>query len=277
MIIDFHTHIYPDSMAAKIIAVLSKAADEQAVLDGTLDQLLMSMREADVDKSVILPVNTRPGQFDSITKFAKHINDTYDNLISFGGIHPDDENIADKLQYLKDNGFKGIKLHPDYTETFIDDERYIRIIAEAKKRGLLVITHAGKDPAYDIIHCTPQKGLAMLKRVQELVPSDQAFFVFAHFGGHPLLKEVEQYLVGQNCYLDISCSFADTGMYGAVTDEDFVRVTRKHGADKILFATDSPWNGQQEYINRLKAVKGLSDTEKDMILGKNAQRLLHCQ
>ena len=274
MIIDFHTHVYPEKMAENTIRFLKKKAESEPYLDGTVSDLIASMREAGVDKSVILPVATRAGQFDSITKFAKHINDTYENLISFGGIHPDDENIAEKMMYLKENGFKGIKIHPDYTETFIDDERYIRIAAEAKRLGLIVLTHAGKDPAYDTIHCTPQKGLKLLRRVQELVPSDQAFFIFAHLGGHLLTDDVERYLVGQNCYIDISCSFNDVGPFGTADDTDMVRIIKNHGADKILFATDSPWNGQKEYIERFKRIKGLSDTEKEMVLGKNAERIL---
>ena len=208
MIIDFHTHVYPDKIAEKTIKALGEVAVVKPNTDGTVNGLIESMQSAGIDKSVILPVNTRAGQFDTITKFAKHINDTYDNLISFGGIHPDDENIAEKLRTLKDNGFKGIKLHPDYTETFIDDERYIRIVAEAKKLGLLVITHAGKDPAYSVIHCPPDRGVKMLSKVNELVPSEEPFFIFAHLGGVRELSDVEKYLVGQNCYIDISCSFS---------------------------------------------------------------------
>ena len=271
MIIDFHTHIFPDKIASRTLAALAKAAEVKPYTDGTAAGLLRSMEDAGVDKSVILPVNTRAGQFDTITKFAKYINDTYDNLISFGGIHPDDEDIEGKMRYLKTNGFKGI----NYTETFIDDERYIRLIAEAKRAGLLVLTHAGKDPAYEIVHCPPDKGAAVLKRVQELVPSEETFLIFAHLGGVRELSDVEKYLVGQNCYIDISCSFSDFGSFSTITDEDIVRLIRNHGADKILFATDSPWNGQKEYIEHFKTLNGLSDTEKEMILGKNAEKLLN--
>ena len=49
---------------------------------------------------------------------------------------------------------------------------------------------------------------------------------------------------------------------------------KNHGVEKILFATDSPWNGQKEYIERFKQLDGLSDIEKEMILGTNAQKLL---
>ena len=274
MIIDFHTHVYPDPIAARIMAALGDHPGVVGHTDGTLDALLASMEQSGVDKSVILPVNTRKGQFDSITKFAKAINDNYDDLISFGGIHPDDDDPEEKLQYLKDNGFRGIKIHPDYTETFIDDERYIRIVTAAQELGLLVVTHAGKDPAYDIVHCPPERARDLLDTVDDLTGFDKPFIVFAHLGGNHMLNDVEKYLVGQNCYIDISCSFSDLGNFSDAADEDIVRVIKNHGADRILFATDSPWNDQKAYIERFRSLKGLSDQEKDMILGGNAERLL---
>lgn len=275
MIIDFHTHVYPEKIAERTMAALSSVEGVEAYSDGTLSGLLDSMHKSGVDKSVILPVSTRKGQFDSITEFAKHINDNYDNLISFGGIHPDDDDIKDKLQFLKDNGFMGIKIHPDYTDTFIDDERYIRIIATCKKLGLLVITHSGFDPAFKVIHCPPQKGKEMLRTVNSLVPSDKPFFIFAHLGASRMLDDVEKHLVGENCYIDISCSFNDIGRLGSASEEDVIRVIKNHGADKILFATDSPWNDQKAYVERFTKLKGISDTEKEMILGGNAERLLY--
>ena len=41
--------------------------------------------------------------------------------------------ITKRLKELKHMGFKGIKLHPDYQETFIDDIRYKRIISYASE------------------------------------------------------------------------------------------------------------------------------------------------
>ena len=136
------------------------------------------------------------------------------------------------------------------------------------------MTHTGKDPAFDIIHCPPDKAVRMIDRVQEFVPDEKPFLIFAHLGGSLDVREAEKHLVGQNCYIDISCSFNDIGTLSKTTDEDIVRVIRNHGADKILFATDSPWNGQKEYIDRFRSLNGLSDIEKEMILGKNAKTLL---
>lgn len=275
MVIDFHTHVYPEKIAEKTIQTLVNSAQGVKVhTKGTLDALLESMKEAKIDKSVILPVATRKGQFDTINGYALYINNTYKNLVSFGGIHPDDDNIKEKLIFLKNNGFKGIKIHPDYTQTFIDDERYIYIITECAKLGLTVVTHSGVDPAFDIVHCPPKKAREVLEKVEHTTNVTKPFMVFAHLGGIYRKQEVEKYLLGSNCYIDISCSFVALGSFCDTTDEEVVSVIRKHGADKILFATDNPWNDQKQYVNHFKTLKELSDKEKELILYKNAEKLL---
>ena len=49
MIIDFHTHIFPDKIAGATIEKLSKASDSPAYTDGTKDGLKRSMEESGVD------------------------------------------------------------------------------------------------------------------------------------------------------------------------------------------------------------------------------------
>lgn len=275
MVIDFHTHIYPEKIAARTIAALEEAAPiAHAYTAGTTAALLDSMKTAGIDKSVVLPVATRKGQFDSITRYAMNINQTCGNLISFGGIHPDDDDIAGKLQLLKENGFKGIKIHPDYTGIFIDDERYVSIITECARLGLKVVTHAGADPAFNVIHCPPEKGRAVLDSVSRSTGITEPFLIFAHLGGIYVHKDVEKYLLGTNCYIDISCSFSSLSRFCDTTDEDVADVIRKHGADKILFATDSPWNDQKEYLEHFRQLSGITDKEKEMILYRNAEKLL---
>ena len=156
MVIDFHTHIFPDKIAAKSIAALGAIAGIDAYTDGTLNGLLQSMEQSEVDISVILPVMTNPLKFESVNAFAAKINEQYEGkLISFGGIHPDCENYKEKLNWLRKNGFKGIKIHPDYQKVMIDDIRYMRIIEYANEIGLIVITHAGfDDVSPQSTHCS---------------------------------------------------------------------------------------------------------------------------
>ena len=102
MVIDFHTHIFPDKIAAKTIEHLEKAGGIRAATDGTLNGLLSSMERCGVDLSVILPVATKPSQFENIQSFAKSINEQYPGkLLSFGGIHPDCEDYKKELDTIK--------------------------------------------------------------------------------------------------------------------------------------------------------------------------------
>ena len=275
MITDFHTHVYPDKIAERTMTALLNSNDVvHAYSDGTVSGLLRSMEKSGIERSVILPVATRKGQFDTINRFAMEINRTYPQLLSFGGIHPDDEDAGAKLGYLKENGFIGIKIHPDYTGTFIDDERYVRIISECARLGLLVVTHAGVDPACDVIHCTPQKARTVMDRVFEETGAKKPFMVFAHLGGMFVHEDVMKYLVGTECYIDISCSFKEIMSFCETDDSDVVDVIKAHGADKILFATDSPWNDQKQTIEHFRALSGISSEEKELILSGNADRLL---
>ena len=91
--------------------------------------------------------------------------------------------------------------------------------------------------------------------------------ILAHLGGYELPDEVLEKLVGKPVWMDTA----------AVMDlypEKCVEIIRAHGSGKILFATDCPWNGQQQYLEHFRSLSGLSDNEKEMILSRNAAALL---
>ena len=273
MIIDFHTHIFPDKIAAKTIESLGTLAGVQAATDGTLNGLLNSMDKSKVDMSVIMPVCTKPEQFDSINVFAKKVNDTYPGkLLSFGGIHPDCENYKEKLDYIKSLGLPGIKIHPDYQKVMIDDIRFMRIIEYASELGLIILAHAGIDIGLpEPVHCPPDK---MRKVLDTLKPEKM---VLAHYGGWKQWDAVYEYLAGENVYLDTAFLFGVKNTFSDVLNyieqDMFLKFLEKHDTTKILFATDSPWSDAKagiEYIRNLS----VSEEVKIQILGGNAMDLL---
>jgi predicted TIM-barrel fold metal-dependent hydrolase len=225
------------------------------------------MREAGVALSVTLPVLTSPAQFESVTRFAAELNRLYEKksprLLSFGGIHPDCEDIEGKMAYLRDNGFKGVKIHPDYQGVYIDDERYIRIVAAAKKEDLIVVTHAGVDTGFRgcPVRCTPDRALNLIRSVP------YRNLVFAHLGGCEMQDEVLETLAGEDVYLD-------TAYVLRFTDKEYMKkLLLRHGEDRILFASDSPWSDIKTDVDILKGFS-LGEKTEEKIFCENAKALL---
>ena len=258
--IDFHTHIFPEQIADKTIAHLAGIIEKKPAFDGKENGLLASMDEAGIEYSVILPVVTKLSQYDSVNRYASRFLDG--RLISFGGIHPDDADYKTKLRSLRENGFRGIKLHPDYQGVCFNDIRFKRIVDCATENGLIVSVHAGMDPlSPNDIHCTPQMAAEL---IDDVAPTK---LVLAHLGGHRLYDDVERYLVGKHVYFD-------TGVVlDTIDEEQLLRIVKNHGADKILFGTDAPWAGQKAYVDRMNQLP-LTHLERNMILEGNAKRLL---
>ena len=268
MIIDFHTHIFPEKIAAHAISKLAAVVNLEPSINGCAEDLRASMKKAGIDVSIVLPVVTDIKQFDSIIRFAAYINETYaseqeQRLISLAGIHPGDPDYRNRLALLKREGFAGIKLHPNYQNVEFNDIRMKNLLYAASEIGLPIITHAGFDPyTPDHEFCTPDMILDVLK---DVAPEN---LILAHLGSNENYDEAEKKLCGQNVYLDTAYSITH------VSESQFIRMVRKHGADKILFATDCPWTEQKTCVEVLKKC-ALTDWEKELILSKNAMQLLN--
>lgn len=260
MIIDFHVHCFTDELAPKAVTQLEKCAKITARLDGKVSSIKESMKKAGIDKSVVLSIATKPSQSEKINTWSSSIQD--DSIIAFGSIHPENENWKDELLRLKKMDIKGIKLHPDYQQFFVDDEKMYPIYEFAGELGLIVLFHAGVDIGLPCpYHATPE-------RLRSVVDAFQGVkFVAAHMGGFSYWDGVEKYLLGTDIYFDTSYSlrFMDV--------EQARRIINNHGYRKILFATDSPWGDQSEEIEKIREFSFEPGVEK-AILGLNAKELI---
>lgn len=281
LIIDFHTHTFPDSLASRAVHKLSRAACLKNYLDGTSLDLKKSMQRAGINYSVLLPVATKPEHHMNINKIAKEVNATskYNKLISFGSIHPDNEDFKEILSQLADDRVPGIKLQPINQNRDIDDISYLRIIDYAVSKGLLVLIHAG----YDI--SSPGAEFSTVSKLKNVVNTiNSSNIILAHMGGWDEWNLVEEYIVGKNVLLDTSFTITplrhideqghvDLLENAHLSMEQFVRIIRNHGADHILFGSDSPWSDQSESLKMIKS-SPLTEDEKKAILGENAKKLL---
>ncbi len=263
MIIDFHTHTFPDKIAAQTIAYLAEKGNVKPFREGTLSSLKESMKRSGVDYSVILPVATVPRQVESINRLAAELNGK-DGIIYAGAIHPDCENIDEILDFIKNAGLFGIKIHPDYQDVRFNDERVLKILEGAAKRGLYTVTHAGIDVGYpNDVHCTPDMVLEVLDKLSGVIDNK---LILAHLGGCDLGEEVLEKLCGKPVYMD-------TAVVLDRYPKTAKKIIEKHGADKILFATDSPWADQKHYIELLRGF-GFDERELELMFSENAKKIL---
>lgn len=280
MIIDFHTHTFPDAISERVLAKLSRASRTAYFTNGSTNGLLASMEEAGISYSVNLPVMTDAGQVEKINSSLAEQRELlfHKGIITFGGMHPDYADYKAELSRLKEQGIKGIKLHPAYQKTDLDDIKMMRIIDCASGLGLIVLIHAGID--IGIYEHNYSSVSQILKVMDEVHPTK---LVLAHMGGWGCWEDVERDLAGAPIWLDTAFSIgavtpsqdADRAPYlsNNLSDEAFVRLVRKHGSDKILFATDSPWESQKDYIKRLQSMP-LTEAELKQIFSQNAAQLL---
>lgn len=277
-IIDTHTHIYPDHLAGRIIHHLSQQAHLHPFSDGRADSLLQSMSEAGISVSLVLPVATRKDQVKTINRRMKELNMKYaGKIISLGAVHPDDPDYERELEWLKESGFKGIKVHPVYQGANLDDPRFLKIFAKAKELDLVVVTHAGIDiGAMDKVCCSP----AMARRVVEEIGPFK--FVLAHMGGWHNWDEVIDTLKDTGVYLDTAFSTeAFTPLWDGywkeedtfmLSEEKMTEMIHAFGAERILFGTDSPWSSQKRVVDFIERLP-LNNEDKEKIFSLNAKRI----
>ena len=155
MLIDFHSHAFPEKIASRALAGLSKASGGlEPQSNGTLSSLLEEMKKDGVDISVVQSIATNPSQQKNVNDFAMEMNKEA-NIFAFGSVHPDAPDALVELERIKDAGLKGVKFHPEYQNFYADDVKMRPIYKKISSLGLVTLFHAGHDFGF----CPPYHGM----------------------------------------------------------------------------------------------------------------------
>ncbi|MBR5047835.1 MAG: amidohydrolase family protein [Eubacterium sp.] len=281
MIIDFHVHTFPKAVADLAIHTIGyEKAGIRAFTDGTPEGLIDSMKKAGIAYSVNLPVPTNMKQMVKLNRLAVETREEnlQKGIINFGGIHPQYEDYKSVMKDLAAHGVPGIKIHPAFMDTDIEDIRCLRVIDYACQLGLCVLLHTGIElSTHDHNYCTVE---GILHVIHEVGPDK---LILAHMGNLGFWDQVEKYLCGAPVWFDTAFSLGKICrdpkapikpfMDEKLRPEDFTRIARKHGTDRLLFGTDSPWGGQQEEVDMIRALD-FTQEELEKIFSGNAKPLL---
>lgn len=259
-IIDAHAHIYPEKIAEKATTAIGDFYDiKMQNSAGTTDRLIEEGSRAGISKYVVHSCATKAHQVRSINEFIKLEINKHKEFIGFMTLHQDlsEEEVFEEVEWCIKNGFKGVKLHPDFQKFYIDEEnveKFYRAVGDK----LPILFHIGDD-RYDFSQ--PERLVRMAKKYPNVN------FIGAHFGGYRCWDDAKCYLGLDNVYFDTCSSLP------FITPEKARELIDLLGYEKFFFATDFPmWDavGEIERFNKIP----LTDEERECIFAKNIKKLL---
>ena len=260
MLIDMHTHVFPRRKAPEILGDMASRKSIPHYSDGTVDGLLAGMKKSGTDISLISRITTKKENVTAVNEWL--LRCMRPSIQSLATVHPDQPVATSDLAALKNQGFKGVKLHPDYQGFFVDDRRMYPFYEAAQTTGMPVLFHAGLDRGLPPpVHALPS-GLIKVHR-----DFPRLKMIAAHMGGEDNYQETEDLLLGKNIFIDTSfvLRIMPVGL--------LKRFFRKHGVERILFGSDSPFTDQARELSYLLNLSFLTTAEKEKVAGGNAASL----
>jgi uncharacterized protein len=259
MIIDAHCHVWPDHIAPKVLA--TRPASLDPVHDGTIAGLRATMAAAGVGHAMVLGVASVARTVERTNEWIGAVDRSL--FTPFGTVHPDLP-PAVNVRSLRDNGIRGVKLHPLFQDLSLADPRIADIMAVLADADITVITHAG---AGGDAAASERGAPAALRELLDAVPGLR--LIACHFGGYHRLDEAEKQIVGSRAVLETSWPPTTAGL-----DPARVRgIIERHGADRVVFGSDWPMTDPGAEIAAVRAL-GLPASQETAILGGNLAVLL---
>ncbi len=257
-IIDCHAHLFPDKIAEKVANNLHEYYHLRMDSKGHFSELQKSAEESRIAGLLLLSSATKASQVEVINNFVSATVKNTNRTIGFGSMHFDYPEIQKETHRMKELGLRGIKLHAEFQNFKIDDEKMFPIYESAIRENLPILFHLG-DETSD--YSSPKRMARVLDRYPELR------VIGGHLGGVYAWDASMEYLVGRDLYFDTSSVFDILG------EEKAYDIMRKHGMDKIVFGTDFPIRLHQSEIEHILNLP-LSEKEREMVFHENIERFL---
>lgn len=256
-IIDAHGHIYPEKIALKATEAVGVFYDIPMVHIGTAARLKESIINAGIQKQLVCSAATSPLQVEHINDYIHEACEAEPMFFGFGTMHPGYSDYERELARVKELGLHGIKLHTDFQEFNIDDERVFSMYRAIDDANLPILFHMGDD------HRTFSEP-RQLRRVKEKFPD--LTVIAAHFGGYQRWDEALEELQDLGIYFDTSSSLA------FLAPEKAAEMIETLGEDYFFYGTDFPMWDHVEELERFMKLP-LHNEQREKIFYKNFEKL----
>lgn len=259
-IIDFHAHCYPDDVWPKVDAAIVKAYGKVAETPGTVDGLLLSMKDSGIKLPVVQPVANQPKHVEGVNKWIESIRDKHKEILFFAAINPGVENPYQVVCDLAAKGFRGVKMQPNAGGYYPDTKGCFEIYRALEENNMVLLTHAGDElKPFTPLYARPKNFVKVFKSFPDLK------IVLAHLGGYNTWEELDAVLGYDNVYYD-------TAMSCEIGEKEFLGIADRIGIDRIIFGTDYPWYNPKKAVEYTKKIFGRG---AEKVLYGNAEKLLN--
>lgn len=259
MIIDAHTHVWPDRIADVALAG-NPVPGLVARGDGKVSGLAADMGETGVELSCCLAIANEARHVDRVNEFAASTRAA--DRFAFGTVHVD-LSVEENLASLRKHGITAVKIHPLFQNYGLDHPRLWELF-EAFGDEIAVITHVGEGgDEYRNSLSNP----GMIRDIAQQFGSLR--LIACHFGGYKLFDDAEELLSGVDVVLETSWPPS----LSTLRPERVRELIRRHGSERVVFGSDWPMTSPGEEIATIESL-GLSDDETKSILGGTMARML---
>ena len=233
---------------------------------GTLPTTVAAMDRTGIERSWMLPVATNPKRVAETNDWVFETCAANPRFVPFATLHARDPGWREELARAVTAGARGVKLHvamqlQEDSEHLVSDE--MSAIFEALQAADLTMVTCTFFPK-EIGSGEPGVSLRLL---DVLANFPRLRVVAAHMGAMFNWDGGAEPLFGSRAYLDLAF------VPGLVESNELVRMVRKHGPDRVLFGSDSPYADPQFVLDGFDQLP-LNDDEREAILWKNAAAAL---
>lgn len=276
MIVDAHTHIFPPAICERREAFFDGEAEFRMLYESpksrlvTADQLVAKMDEQGVDRSITFGFPWhQPEIFKANNDYIMEAVNRYpDRLTGLCCLDVFAADAADEVRRCLDGGLCGVGELAFYQGGIASDalDRLAPVMAICRDREVPVLIHTNEP----IGHAYPGKTPNTLFQIYEMVRRfPENTIILAHWGGGIFFyllmkKQVPEILA--NVYFDTAAS---PFLY---IPKIYPLAVSIAGPEKILWGTDYPLIQPDRYFSEMQGC-GLSDADKQRVLGQNAARL----
>ncbi len=276
MIVDFHTHIFPERVIQSRESFLDDGnfallySPEKSRMAGH-ETLLREMDAADVDRAVAMGFPWRKGEYcrmhnDYLLEAARKSDG---RILPFASFPPlDAERVSQWMSQVKRDGFCGAGEVAFYSEGITESSmgRLKTLLTSAQGNGLPVCIHVNEPVGH---RYAGKYDSGFMELCGAVSGSGDTTVILSHWGGgvlfYELMPEIKESF--KNVYYDTAASpyLYENRIYDIAAGIV--------GSEKILFGTDFPLIGYPRYIDAIRDMD-MSEEDKRNILGDNALRIL---